>query len=56
MPNIILASKSKVREEILDNHNVPCNVEASNVDEEPVKESLLKEVLHLKLFLKTSLN
>ncbi|MBD1157898.1 septum formation protein Maf [Pelagibacterales bacterium SAG-MED17] len=43
MPNIILASKSKVRKEILDNHNVPCNVEASNVDEEPVKESLLKE-------------
>ena len=43
MPNIILASKSKVRKEILDNHNVPCNVEASNVDEEPIKESLLKE-------------
>ena len=43
MPNIILASKSKVRKEILDNYNVPCNVEASNVDEEPIKESLLKE-------------
>ena len=43
MLNIILASKSKVRKEILDNHNVPCNVEASNVDEEPIKESLLKE-------------
>ena len=43
MPNIILASKSRVRKEILDNHNVPCNVEASNVDEEPIKESLLKE-------------
>ena len=43
MRNIILASKSKVRKEILDNHNVPCNVEASNVDEEPIKESLLKE-------------
>ena len=41
--NIILASKSKVRKEILDNHNVPCNVEESNVDEEPIKESLLKE-------------
>ena len=43
MLNIILASKSKIRKEILDNHNVPCNVEASNVDEEPIKESLLKE-------------
>ena len=43
MLNIILASKSKVRKEILDNHNVSCNVEASNVDEEPIKESLIKE-------------
>ncbi len=43
MLNIILASKSKVRKEILNNHNVFCNVEASNVDEEPIKESLLKE-------------
>ena len=43
MLNIILASKSKVRKEILDNHNVFCNVKASNVDEEPIKESLLKE-------------
>ena len=43
MPNIILASKSKVRKEILDNHNIICDVEVSNVDEEPIKESLLKE-------------
>ena len=43
MASIILASKSKVRKEILDNHNVLCNVEASNIDEEPIKESLLKE-------------
>ena len=43
MPNIILASKSKVRKEILDNHNIKTNVEVSNVDEEPIKESLLKE-------------
>ena len=43
MLNIILASKSKVRKEILDNNNVLCNVEASNVDEDPIKESLLKE-------------
>ena len=43
MLNIVLASKSKVRKEILENHNVLCNVEVSNVDEEPIKESLLKE-------------
>ena len=43
MLKIILASKSKVRKEILENHNVICNVEVSNVDEEPIKESLLKE-------------
>ena len=43
MLNIILASKSKVRKEILDNHNIRSNVEVSNVDEEPIKESLLKE-------------
>ena len=43
MPNIILASKSKIRKKILDNHNIICNVEVSNVDEQPIKESLLKE-------------
>ena len=43
MLNIILASKSKVRKEILDNNNIPSHVEVSNVDEEPIKESLLKE-------------
>ncbi len=40
---IILASKSEVRKEILDKNNIKCIVEPSNVDEEPVKESLLKE-------------
>ena len=43
MLNIILASKSKVRKEILDNNNIPSDVKVSNVDEEPIKESLLKE-------------
>ena len=43
MVKIILASKSKVRKEILNHHNIPCNVEASNVDEEPIKESLISE-------------
>ncbi len=43
MPNIILASKSRVRKEILDNHNIHNKVEVSNVDEDIIKESLLKE-------------
>ena len=40
---IILASKSKVRKEILDKHNLPCEVNPSNVDEDVVKLSLIKE-------------
>ena len=45
MPDkIILASKSKVRKEILDKHNLSCEVKPSNVDEDVVKESLTKEL------------
>ena len=40
---IILASKSKVRKDILDKNGIKCVVVPSNVDEDPVKESLLKE-------------
>ena len=40
---IILASKSKVRKKILETNKINCIVEPSNVDEESVKESLLKE-------------
>ena len=40
---IILASKSKVRKEILDKNNIIVQVEPSNVNEEPIKQSLLKE-------------
>ena len=44
MPSkIILASKSKVRKEILDKNNIDNIVEPSNVDEDVVKISLLKE-------------
>ena len=43
MYKLILASKSKVRREILSKYNINCMVEHSNVDEEPVKLSLLKE-------------
>ena len=40
---IILASKSKVRKDILDNNNILSDVRPSNVDEDIVKESLIKE-------------
>ena len=40
---IILASKSKVRKDILQQNNINCKVVASNLDEEPIKKSLLKE-------------
>jgi len=41
---IILASKSKVRKEILDKHNIFCEVKPSYVDEDMVKESLIREL------------
>ena len=41
---IILASKSKVRKEILDKHKILCEVKPSSVDEDVVKESLIKEL------------
>jgi septum formation protein len=40
---IILASKSKVRKEILDKHKILCEVKPSNVDEDIVKEALIKK-------------
>ena len=43
MDKLVLASKSKVRQEILSRYNIDCVVEHSNVDEEPIKESLLSE-------------
>ena len=43
LTNIILASKSEVRKSILNKNNLNCKVEPSNVDEEIIKESLLKE-------------
>ena len=43
MPDIILASKSKVRKTILEKNEITCIVKPSNVDEDPVKMSLLKE-------------
>ncbi len=43
LSKIILASKSEVRKDILNKNNIFCTVEPSNIDEDPVKESLLKE-------------
>ena len=43
MIEIILASKSKVRKDILEKNNVIIKVEPSNVDEDIIKKSLLKE-------------
>ena len=41
---IILASKSKVRKEILDKHKILCEVKPSNVDEDVVKQTLIREL------------
>ena len=43
MVELILASKSKVRKEILNKNNINCIVEPSNVNEDLVKQSLLNE-------------
>ena len=43
MNKLILASKSKVRKKILDENNIISQVEPSNVDEDSIKDSLLKQ-------------
>ena len=43
MDKIILASKSEVRRKILLENGINCDVEPSKVDEDVIKESLLKE-------------
>ena len=43
MTDLILASKSKVRKEILNKNNINCKVEPANVDEDLVKNGLLNE-------------
>ena len=44
LAKIILASKSRVRKEILDRHKILCEVKSSNVDEDIVKKTLIKEL------------
>ena len=43
MFSIILASKSKVRKEILEKNGITCIVKSSNIDEEPIKINLLNK-------------
>jgi len=43
LDKIILASKSKVREEILNKHKIFCEIKPSNIDEDIVKNTLIKE-------------
>ena len=49
---IILASKSLVRKKILEENGIKCIVEPSNIDEDLIKESLLKENTTPKLISK----
>ena len=53
MVEIILASKSKVRKEILDKNNILNHVKPSNVDENVIKSSLLKEKKSPEIISKT---
>ena len=43
MVNIVLASRSKVRKEILNNNKIDCIAVPSNIDENAIKDSMLKE-------------
>ena len=43
LSKIILASKSKIRKEILDKNNIFVQVQPSSIDEDPIKQSLLNE-------------
>ena len=43
LSKIILASKSKVRKDILDRNNIDCIVEPSNVDEDIIKLALIRQ-------------
>ena len=52
MVELILASKSKVRKEILDKNNIFSKVKPPSVNEEIVKDSLLKEKISPKIISK----
>ena len=50
--SIILASKSGVRKKILNKNGINCKVIPSNIDEDQIKESLLKEAATPKIISK----
>ena len=52
LEEIILASKSLVRKKILEENGIKCIIEPSNIDEDLIKESLLKENANPKLISK----
>ena len=52
LEKIILASKSLVRKKILQENGIKCIIEPSNIDEDLIKESLLKENANPKLISK----
>ena len=52
MVELILASKSKIRKEILNKDNILAKVQPSTIDEEPIKQSLLKEKVSPELISK----
>ena len=54
--NIILASSSGVRKKILDKNGINCEIIPANIDEESIKESLLKKKKHQRQFRKISQN
>ncbi len=49
---IILASQSEVRKKILDSNGIVCDVIPSNIDEDQIKKSLLKEKASPKIISK----
>ena len=51
--NIVLASKSGVRKKILNENGISCEVVPANIDEDQIKESLLKEKASPEIISKT---
>ena len=49
---IILASRSEVRKKILNENGINCEVVPANIDEDQIKESLLKEKASPKIISK----
>ena len=52
MKSIILASRSKIRKKILEKNNIKCKIAPSNIGENSIKESLIKEKVTPKIISK----